>query len=115
MIGIDIVKVDRIAQRLENAAFIKGVFTSSELDYYVNNGKNPQTLSGLYAAKEAISKALGTGISGFSLKDIEILHNYLNAPYSILYGKAKELLGKKAVNISITHDAGIAIAVAVLA
>jgi holo-[acyl-carrier protein] synthase len=77
-IGADIVKVERFAKFAASPchAFMLRVFTDSEREYL--SGKPAQsvaqTAAGIFAAKEAVAKALGTGFVGFSPADIEILH-----------------------------------------
>jgi len=114
MVGIDIVQIARIEKKSKDAVFLNGVFTQSELLYYTANGSKPDTLAGFFAAKEAVAKALGIGFNGFRPNDIEIMHNELGAPHAVLKNKAKELLANKTVHISISHDGGIAAAIAVL-
>ena len=69
-IGIDIVEISRIEKSVQRDSFLKRVFTENE----IANAENAQSLAGIFAAKEAYFKALGTGIT-FPLTDIEILHN----------------------------------------
>ena len=75
-----------------------------------------ETLSGIFAAKEAVSKALGTGIGKVSWQDIEILHAPSGEPGVILHGVAQEVARAKGLAewaVSITHEGGMAAAVAV--
>ena len=82
---------------------------------------NSEVIAGNFAAKEAVSKALGTGIRGFSFKDIEILRNELGKPEVILHSGAN-LIGNKLVgnnnslrvHLSISHNNSSAIAYSVL-
>jgi len=114
MIGIDIVKIERIADKITSPSFLKGIFAASELDYYNNSGKRTETLAGFFAAKEAVAKALGTGVNGFKLTDIEVTHTDKGAPQVTLHGEAKKLSRGSKIHISISHDAGIAAAVAMI-
>ncbi|MCL2861265.1 MAG: holo-ACP synthase [Firmicutes bacterium] len=114
MIGIDIIEIKRIEEKSKKETFLNGIFTQNEIAYYHEKGKNPQTLAGMFCAKEAVAKALGTGFSQFKPIHIEILHNELGAPYAELYAAAKNLLGNKKLNLSISHTETIATAIAIL-
>ena len=114
MIGIDTVKVQRIADSIKNERFLTRVFTVGERDYYRQKGEEPETLAGIFAAKEAIAKAFGTGIRGFEFADIEISHSENGAPKVILYNGAKDLAAGKTVSVSISHDGDYAVAAAIL-
>lgn len=114
MIGIDIVQISRIEQKISSASFLNKAFTKAELEYYNKTGKRAETLAGFFAAKEAVAKALGTGFNGFNLTDIQITHNIHGAPIAQCFGRAADLLQNKKVNISISHDGDIATAIAML-
>lgn len=115
MIGIDVVEVARMQMFADNEPHLKKVFTPVELEYYKNKGKKLETLAGMYAAKEAVSKCFGTGLVGFCLTDIEVTHNENGMPIAKLYNGARRICSNKQVNISISHDGGIATAIAILA
>lgn len=72
-VGCDIVSVSRIAGLLKETRFLNSVCTECEQMYCKD--KSARTVAGLWAAKEAVSKALGTSFSGFTAKDIEVCHN----------------------------------------
>ncbi len=115
-IGTDIVQIDRIKKNIENKNFIYKIYTEKEQIYLEKRKFSPQTAAGIFAAKEAVSKALGTGISGFYLTDIEILKDEFDKPIVLLHNKALEIsldkgIGK--INISISHEKEYAIAFAV--
>ncbi|MBU3205042.1 holo-ACP synthase [Clostridium algidicarnis] len=120
-IGTDIIEIDRIKKAdLRNAKFALRVFTKKELEYY--NKKNYENMAGGFAAKEAISKAIGTGFRGFNFKDIEVLRDTLGRPYVILSKSAEKILRDKfnlkgkdyAVHISISHNNSMAIAYSII-
>lgn len=103
--GIDLIETERFrSQRPEiRARFNDRVFTAAEQAYCRDN---EQHLAGRFAAKEAVAKALGTGIGKISWQDIEILNDECGAPKLILHGKAAELaeqLGLSVWSVSITH------------
>lgn len=103
--GMDLVEIDRIAQSLESPAFVKYVFGARETAELQTRGRGAQHFAGAFAAKEAFSKALGTGIRGFSLREVELLHDELGAPYLALSGRAAALADEKNLEfaVSITH------------
>ena len=117
-IGTDIIEIERIDKAIKNnPRFIYKVFTEKEIEYFQGRGFKPQHAAGGFAAKEAISKALGTGFRKFSMKDIEIFRDSLGKPKVLLYGKAQELAkihGDYIVHLSISHDGDKAIAYAIL-
>lgn len=117
-IGTDIIEIERIDKAIkDNPRFIYKVFTEKEIEYLEDKGFKPQHAAGGFAAKEAISKALGTGFREFSMKDIEIYRDNLGKPKVLLYRKAEELAkiqGDYMVHLSISHDRDKAIAYAIL-
>ncbi|MDP6795437.1 MAG: holo-ACP synthase [Verrucomicrobiota bacterium] len=119
-IGIDIVEIGRIRdshQKLGNR-FIERILLSSEIDYCLRHNDPAPNLAARFAAKEAISKAFGTGICAkLSWHDMEIRRRDTGAPYVILHGKGKELFesrGGSAVHLSLSHTSQQATAVAIL-
>lgn len=110
-LGIDIIEIDRIEKALTQKRFLERLFTVSEQAYL--SQKNVESIAGLFAAKEAISKVLGTGISGFSWLDIEVYHTESGAPKVRLLNGAKEqadTLGIREILISISHCKTYAVA-----
>lgn len=82
-LGTDIVEIDRIQKAIARPSFLQHVFTEQEQDWLQKKGNHmPQSAAGLFCAKEAIAKAMGTGFqNGLHLHDIEIAHTELGAPY----------------------------------
>lgn len=109
--GVDIIEVARVEKLMEKPRFADSVFTEAERKWI---GALAHRAAGCFAAKEAVSKALGTGIRGFSFKDIEISHNPLGAPLVILHGEAKKMLGEQNLSLSISHERHYAVAFAIL-
>lgn len=91
--GVDIVKVSRIEEMLMNKreSFLRKVFTQTEKEYIEKKRYNPQTVSGIFAAKEALSKMLGTGIGKINWKDVEVLHDDNGKPFVSLYGEGLKI------------------------
>lgn len=115
-IGTDIVEIERIRQAIErNPKILARLFTENELSYFKKRNMNMQHIAGGFSAKEAILKALGTGLSGLSWQEVEILRGNSGKPMVKLYGKAKEYASKNNVGnifISISHSRDYAIAMA---
>ena len=110
-IGCDIVEVKRVGKAMEREGFAEKCFLEGEVS------SNIRSMAGFFAAKEAVSKALGTGFSGFSPKDIEVKNEASGKPVVRLHGGAKKLagnLGVKKISLSISHSDNNAIAFAVL-
>ncbi|MDO4618756.1 MAG: holo-ACP synthase [Clostridia bacterium] len=113
-IGTDIVKVKRIEKLMEKEGFLDRIFTGREVEYFKKHNMKSESVAAGFAAKEAVSKAMGTGISGFNFSDIEILHEENGKPNVNLLGKAKELSGDRKIHISISHERENAIAFCVI-
>jgi len=114
-VGIDIIEVSRIRKVFEKHGerFLQRVYTEREV--WQCRGKATR-LAGRFAAKEAISKALGTGLHGVAWREMEIVQLRSGRPTVTLHGNAKqraELLGLSAFDVSIADLAEFSIAVAV--
>jgi holo-[acyl-carrier-protein] synthase len=116
-IGTDIIEIDRVKKALQrNPRILNRLFTKYEIDYFKSRNMNIQHIAGGFSAKEAVVKALGTGISGFCWKDVELLRGTSGKPMVKLYNKAKEIAVKNKISnifISISHSQGYAMATAV--
>ncbi|OPJ55255.1 holo-[acyl-carrier-protein] synthase [Alkalithermobacter paradoxus] len=117
-LGIDIVEIDRIKEAIDrNNKFLDRVFTENEIIYFKSKNFHSNTIAGNFAAKEAISKAFGTGIRNFNLKDIEILRNELGKPVVNVYNNLYELsknLNVGNIMVSISHSKNYAVANAII-
>jgi holo-[acyl-carrier protein] synthase len=107
-----VVEVPRIAAALEHWGdrFRNRIYTPSELERY---GHKLLSLAARFAAKEAVMKALGTGVRGVGWKDIEILPDARGKPTVRLHGRGlarAELLNIRVWEISLTHSRDTAIA-----
>lgn len=107
-VGTDIIEIERIKKVYSRKiGFLHRIFTEQEILYLKSRKFNLQNIAGLFSAKESISKVLGTGISGFSWKDIEIFYDKNHAPHVNLYNNAKliaERKGIEVIKISISHS-----------
>lgn len=113
--GIDLTEIKRIEKSIEkNADFLMRFFGDEERQLF--RGKNASArVAAAFAAKEAFSKALGTGVKGFSLREVQALRDENGAPFLKLSGKAAELVEKSglSLSISLTHTSDYAAAVVV--
>ena len=113
-IGVDIVEISRMEKSIENSRFLTRNFTTAENEYFMLKNYNIHTIAAAFAAKEAVSKAFGTGIRGFNLTDIEILHDKLGKPYVNLYNKCLEIANGAKINLSLSHTGDYAVAFVVM-
>lgn len=116
-IGTDIVEIDRIDNAVKRTnKFIDKVFTYREKEYFKRKNFRAEVMAGNFAAKEAVSKALGTGFRGFGLLDIEVLRDDKGKPIVILSDRIYKMLPLNNFNIhiSISHSRENAIAYAVM-
>ena len=112
MIGIDITSINRIEKMHEKFGIkaYEKFLNSKEIELV----KRCETAAGFWAAKEAASKAIGTGIgANCGFHDIKISKGKLGNPKIKYKKKIREKFGIKKSHLSITHDAGFAIAVVV--
>lgn len=112
-IGIDLVEIERIKKSIQSEHFCERVFGENELKELRARNMPAQSAAACFAAKEAFSKAIGTGICGFSLTEVETLHTENGKPYLHLSGNALKLAGDLSFDISITHTRELAQAVVI--
>ena len=119
-IGIDVIEVARIEEALEDFEdrFLERVFTESERDYCMSQKRPAIHLAARWAAKEAVSKALGTGIGAqLGWQDLEVLRLPSGEPQLVLHGRAESFArenGIVQVKITLTHARSYAAANAVV-
>ena len=95
-IGTDIIKISRIKRSIKNKVFLSRVFNEKEIIRCKKLKNSSNCYAKRFAAKEAFSKALGTGISrGINLNEIIILNNKNGKPYIKLNNKTKSIIDKK--------------------
>lgn len=109
-IGTDIIEIERIAKTIENTGFCSRYFSEKEQEYFLKKRNHPQTIAGNFAAKEAFSKALGTGFRDMSLKDISVLRDPLGKPYIELTGNLSVMVENAKIHVSISHSEKYAVA-----
>ena len=114
--GVDMIECERIAAGIERSGerFLNRFFTPGERQ---DCGDKPYRLAARFAAKEAVAKALGTGIGDIRWVDIEIRTTAeRRRPQLALHGRAKELaedMGLSDWDISLSHSDSLAVAIAV--
>ena len=119
-VGTDIVQINRIEETLERLgeAFVARILTPAERLEFQSSANPHRLLAKRFAAKEAVGKALGTGIGqGISWQHIEITHNDIGAPslrLSACASERLEALGGSSHHISISDEEAYAVAFVVL-
>ena len=112
--GVDILEISRIEKLIsENPRFLERFFTTQERLLFQEKGLKVESIAANFAAKEAVSKAIGTGIRGFNLIDIEVLRDPLGKPIVNLIGNAKEIAMSRGIDrfeVSLSHSNTQAIA-----
>jgi holo-[acyl-carrier protein] synthase len=95
-IGTDIISIDRIKNSLKNKNFINRIFNEKEILKCKKNNNSINCFAKRFAAKEAFSKALGTGISnGINFNEIVVLNKKSGKPYINVIGQTKKILNKR--------------------
>ncbi|MBQ8110789.1 MAG: holo-ACP synthase [Clostridia bacterium] len=121
-IGLDLCEIERIRRAIEKPRFLARVYTPAEQARILeaSGPRRGEIAAGIFAAKEAVSKALGTGFDGFFADAIEILPDESGRPVCALSGGAKARAdaicgaGRWRIWVSVTHESGMAAANAVL-
>jgi holo-[acyl-carrier-protein] synthase len=115
--GTDIMEIDRVKKAIQrNPRLLDRLFTECEITYFQSRNMNVQHIAGGFCAKEAVVKALGTGVRGFAWRDVEILRGKSGKPMVKLYNKAKEIAADSNIStifISISHSENYAMAIAI--
>lgn len=106
-LGLDVMLVSRMRESLKRKGFLERVFAPGEIEYLGTRADTAQSAAGLFAAKEAVLKAMGRGIGAIPLARIEIVHSDSGAPYLNME------LETGTIVLSITHMGDIAAAAAV--
>lgn len=115
-LGIDVCRIERVQNFLEryDERFTRRCFTPQEIAQCVRFANCAERFAGCIAAKEAASKALGTGWRrGVHWKNFEVAHEPSGKPTLRIHGRAAEIasqMGVRNVVVSLTHDAGVAAA-----
>ena len=117
-IGNDIIEIERIEKAISKEGFKNKIYTQRELENIKKRGNRAETYAGVFSAKEAISKAIGTGVREFSLTNLEILNDDLGKPYVVVSEKLDKIIKSKKddyqIEISISHSKKYATAMAII-
>lgn len=121
-IGVDLVRVDRLARALQRYGerFLRRVFTEREIAYCQGRARQGvYQFAQRFAAKEAFSKALGVGLreGGIRWREVEVLPDPRGKPEIQVTGRAAQLcegLGVKGIHVSLTDEDNLAVAMVVL-
>lgn len=118
-IGCDLAEVSRIKRALGMKGFAARVFTRREQDYCMARGVQAYaSFAARFAAKEAFVKAVGTGLRGGRLTEIEVINDALGRPQLVLYGYfkdyAKGRLGTEKIHLTLSHTKELAMAQVIL-
>jgi holo-[acyl-carrier protein] synthase len=113
--GVDLIEISRIEEVIARHGkhYLERIYTPAELDQC---GRRAESLAGRFAAKEAVTKALGCGIGDVTWKEIEVLGDERNAPKLTLHGAAKQkadALGLTTWSVSISHSQSHSVALVV--
>ena len=110
--GIDHVEISRIAHAMRNPRFLPRYFGERELAYLAMKNYPPASVAAGFCVKEAFAKALGTGLRGFALREVELLRAENGRPYLAFSGKAAALAAAGGLHfeVSISHDKHYAMA-----
>lgn len=116
-VGVDIVEIKRFAKALSRNGFVKRVFSNAEIRYSRIKPNKLEHYAARFAAKEAVLKALGTGIAkGITWHDVKITKSKDGDVSATLYNKAKSIARQKKIRrilVSISHSANYAAAFAI--
>jgi holo-[acyl-carrier protein] synthase len=117
-IGLDVVHVSRLERWQKIPGLLDRYFHPEELKTALSRGSGATlSLAARFAAKEAFGKAVGTGLSGITLKNILVWNNHNGKPCMELYGNALDALrgvGGVTVHVSLTHERDNALAMVVI-
>ncbi|MGI6030480.1 MAG: holo-ACP synthase [Eubacteriales bacterium] len=111
-IGVDVIEVERIRELCQRSGFEERFFTPGEQAYF-SEFKHPyEHIAGFFCAKEAFSKAIGTGIRDFSLQEVEVIHDSMGRPSLRFTGRLQQRMQQQKLRffLSISHCSQCAIA-----
>ncbi|MBP5568832.1 MAG: holo-ACP synthase [Treponema sp.] len=117
-IGVDVCKIERFEKLVEDEKFIKRYFNPKEIREFDTKTRASEYYASRFAVKEAFSKALGTGLKGFELKDIFVVNNEQGKPEIQIEKSVTEVFTKICpggkINLSISHEKEYAAAFVVI-
>ena len=113
--GIDIVKIERIAEMMNrwDKKFLKRIFTEHEIAYCKKKGSSASHFAARFAAKEAAGKMFGTGLGEIQWTDVEVRNNKKGSPFLEFSGRAEKFISNnkiEKVHLSLSHEKEYAVA-----
>lgn len=109
-VGVDLLAISRMRRLMEkHRSTLPRLFGDRELKLLAQNNR-AESYAAHFCAKEAFAKALGTGLRGFSLNEVEVLRDTMGKPFFVLSGRALALAEGLDIFVSLTHDGGQAAA-----
>lgn len=120
-LGVDLVEIERMEKAIARTPrILERVFTSNEREYAWSKTRPATHYAAFFAAREAVTKALGTGFAGINYSDVEIVHDDRGKPEVLLHGNAQAIADEQGVveiqiSLSHTHQMAVASAVAIKA
>jgi holo-[acyl-carrier protein] synthase len=115
-VGVDIVEVDRIHRAIEQfgSRFLDKIFTPAEIAYCRGKAREASSFAVRFAAKEAFAKALKVGKASV-WREVEIARGEeAQRPVVLLHGSAREMVGVRRVDVSLSHTTDYAVAVVIV-
>ncbi len=102
-IGVDMTLISRVEKACSKERFLEKYYSPLEIELYAGS---PAKLAANFAAKEAFSKALGTGVRGFSLDEVSLFRDELGKPYYSFTGRAAEIVESRGLrcHVSVTDE-----------
>lgn len=116
-IGVDMAEIVRFVGKDKDRDFLERIYTKNEIDYILKKVNREASLASHFASKEAILKAVGTGMGfGLSTKDAQVLHDEKGKPYFKLSDRLENYFNEKKIisHLSISHEKHYAIAFVIL-
>ncbi|MBQ6148158.1 MAG: holo-ACP synthase [Oscillospiraceae bacterium] len=112
-VGVDMISISRVQKACEKESFLTKVFSCKEIELYRNH---PEKLAANFSSKEAFSKALGTGLRGFDMNEVELLRDNLGKPYYEFSGRALGIMNshKLVAHVSVSDEKDYVIVFTVL-
>ena len=102
-IGVDMARISRVEKACSGRGFLERYYSAEEIELF---STSPAKLAANFAAKEAFGKALGTGVRGFSLKEVSLLRDEMGKPYYTFAGRAEEIVKSRGLrcHVSVTDE-----------
>lgn len=115
LVGIDLVEIEKIEKSVKNPRFCRRILGGTEYSQLEMRGFPVQSVAASFSAKEAFSKALGTGLRGFALDEVELLRDQDGKPSLKLSGRALSIAQARKLkfSVSVTHTRAYAAAVVI--